>query len=304
MMRTAILDANVVLSGLKSKNGSPFRLLQALEDERFEIAIPPGQDTSSAILELQVFDKDNFSIGDFLGSVTLVGNDFFDMMDGEKKDMNLQPNEKMKESENKNVKGTITLGGDFTYSIGSILIRAKMNKIKKKVVKKKVAYERIETALDDETVGWRHIFTPSTPVRDPTKVNTPLVKDNKSKETEVSAEPTSKKSKVVTGKKFQLDLPGVKYIDSARGSVSEEDRSCWRGRAIPKKFLVNPEDEASLFISRSSRIVKTKLLKELKLFTDVKFLKEYGEKGVENVRELPVVVKEVVVIIIIINKSF
>jgi len=39
MMRTAILDANVVLSGLKSKNGSPFRLLQALEDERFEIAI-------------------------------------------------------------------------------------------------------------------------------------------------------------------------------------------------------------------------------------------------------------------------
>jgi len=38
-MRTAILDANVVLSGLKSKNGSPFRVLQALEDERFEIAI-------------------------------------------------------------------------------------------------------------------------------------------------------------------------------------------------------------------------------------------------------------------------
>ncbi len=38
-METVVLDANVVLSGLKSQNGSPFRVLQALEAERFEIAI-------------------------------------------------------------------------------------------------------------------------------------------------------------------------------------------------------------------------------------------------------------------------
>lgn len=38
-MLTVILDSNIVLSGLKSKNGSSFRVLKALESERFEIAI-------------------------------------------------------------------------------------------------------------------------------------------------------------------------------------------------------------------------------------------------------------------------
>jgi hypothetical protein len=221
-------------------------------------------------------------------------------MNGGRIDLKLQPNSKMKESENKNVKGTIQFGGFFTTSIGSIKVRAKMSKSKKKRVKKKLAYERIETALDEETVGWRHLFTPDTPLpKTVNKINSPLTKGTapSAVENNRSAPHTTdsqgrKRLKAI--EKIKLDLPGVRFIDSARGVLADENRSCWRGRTIPKKFLVNAEDEDKLFISRSSRLVKTKVLKELKLFTDVKFLKEYGEKGVENLKELPVVVKEVV----------
>jgi hypothetical protein len=180
-----------------------------------------------------------------------------------------------------------------------------------------VAYMDISTELDEDTIGWkfyfpRYIDNKSRKLTNIEKIASILlgstvvntVSDGVSTDFTVETEEEDSigeeiiideeivmDEKEVVELKVRCDFPSVKFVDDFR-ILEDDDRVAWRGRVLPKFILTNDTDaNKEIFISRSSRLVRTKTIKDLRILADIHYLHDESDTS-KHLTELPICVTE------------
>lgn len=92
----------------------------------------------------------------------------------------------------------------------------------------------------------------------------------------------------------QLELAAMSFVSTARAQGEDECRAIWRGRLLPRHFVGSTVSVMKAVMqARSSRLIRTKNISELKILAEVHHLKDAGEDGEQMSPQLPICIKEV-----------
>jgi hypothetical protein len=81
-----------------------------------------------------------------------------------------------------------------------------------------------------------------------------------------------------TTKRFKIELAGVSFTSTSLHLQANEQRVCWRGRVLPKNFDLSQDRNRKLVqSSRSSRLLRTRNIQDIKVRSEVHELGEYIE---------------------------
>jgi len=76
-------------------------------------------------------------------------------------------------------------------------------------------------------------------------------------------------------KRFKVEFAGASFTSTLLQQVDEK-RVCWRGRVLPKNFDLTQEHNRKLVMSsRSSRLLRTRNIQDIKVRSEVHELGEY-----------------------------
>ena len=96
-------------------------------------------------------------------------------------------------------------------------------------------------------------------------------------------------------RQFQMELAPIAFTATVKAQESDEYRAIWRGRVMPRNFIGSSVSVMKAVMqTRSSRLIRTKNISELKVLTEVHHLVDMGEESQQQVsHHLPICIKEV-----------
>jgi hypothetical protein len=94
--------------------------------------------------------------------------------------------------------------------------------------------------------------------------------------------------------KMQLELAALNFTVTVR-EILDDNRTCWRGRVMPKNFLAADDTaKKAIMMSRSSRLIRMRNLNEMQVMAEVHYLADTGDEDADTGDLLPICVKEIV----------
>ena len=207
---------------------------------------------------------------------------------------------------------------NFGYSIipsSSMLLQQQLEKFSDhRREKKNGKLVRISTPLAEDDCPWRALFVPQL-AASTTKQNNRMIKN---KETalerrmrllnvtklviwDTDNEPIFDRnpqnvniSRTELHRQFQMELAPITFTATTKAQESDEYRAIWRGRVMPRNFIGSTVSVMKAVMqTRSSRLIRTKNISELKVLTEVHHLVDMGEESQQVSPHLPICIKEV-----------
>lgn len=139
----------------------------------------------------------------------------------------------------------------------------------------------ISSKLDSFTTGWRNIF-PDEGSQDGTM----------GKEGMENSAPAEISINTFPSVKLKTEVPAIEFFKASK--EDEEERVCWRGRVMPHNFIANEEGKSAIMMSRSSKLITSKSIRDMQVLAETRYLKEYSGASEEISYQLPICVREVV----------